>query len=36
MSMSSKTTLCSMKLFPFDKQLGGLIEEHLDLGPSTD
>ena len=36
MSMSSKTTSCSMELFPFVKQLAGLIEEHLDLGPSMD
>ena len=31
-SMSSKTTTCSLELFPFVKQL----EEHLDLGPITD
>ena len=34
MSMGSKTTP-SLELFPFVKQLAGLIEEHLDLGPST-
>ena len=28
MSMGSKT--CSLKLFPFVKQLAGLIKEHLD------
>ena len=36
MSMSLKTTPCSLESFPFVKQLAGLIEEHLDLGPSTD
>ena len=35
MSMSSKTTPFSLELFPFVKQLAGLIEEHLDLGPRT-
>ena len=33
--MSSKTTPCSLELFPFVKQLAGLIEENLDLDPST-
>ena len=32
--MGSKTTP-SLELFPFVKQLAGLIEEHLDLGPTT-
>ena len=36
MSMSSKTTPRSLELFLFVKQYAGLIEEHLDLGPSTD
>ena len=38
MSMSSKTTPFSLELFCcyFFKQLAGLIEEHLDLGPTTD
>ena len=34
--MSSKTTPCSLELFSLVKQLAGLIEGHLDLGPSTD
>ena len=34
--MSSKTTPFSLELFNFVKQLAGLIEEHLDLGPTTD
>ena len=39
LSMSSKTTpyRSSLELFPFVKQLAqvaGLIEDHLDLGPS--
>ena len=34
--MSSKTTPFSLELFSFFKQLAGLIEEHLDLGPTTD
>ena len=33
--VSSKTTQCSLELFPFVKQLAGLIEEHLDLDSST-
>ena len=36
MSMSPKTTPFSLELFSFFKQLAGLIEEHLDLGPTTD
>ena len=36
MSMSPKTTPFSVELFSFFKQLAGLIEEHLDLGPTTD
>ena len=36
MSMSSKTTPFSFELFSFVKQLAWLIEEHLDLGPTTD
>ena len=36
MSMNSKMTPCSLEWFPFVKQLAGLIEGHLDLGPSTD
>ena len=32
MSMSSKTTAFSLKLFSFVEQFTGLIEEHLDLG----
>ena len=32
--MGSKTTP-SLELFPFVKKLAGLIEEHLDLGPTT-
>ena len=36
MSMSLKTTPFSLKLFSFFKPLAGLIEEHLDLGPTTD
>ena len=35
MSMSSKTTPFSLELFSFVKQLAGLIEEHLDLGPTS-
>ena len=35
MSMSSKTTPFSLELFSFVKQFAGLIEENLDLGPST-
>ena len=39
MSMSSKTTPFSLELFSFFKQLAwleaGLIEENLDLGPTT-
>ena len=35
MSMSSKTSPCRLELFPFVIQLAGLIEEHLDLGSST-
>ena len=31
-----KTTPSSLELLSFFKQLAGLIEEHLDLGPSTD
>ena len=31
--MSSKTTPFSLELFPFVKQLAGLIEDYLDLGP---
>ena len=27
---------CNLELFPFVKQLAVLIEEHLDLGSSTD
>ena len=34
--MSSKTTPLSLELFSFFKQLAGLIEELLDLGPTTD
>ena len=34
-SMSSKTTPFSLEVFSFFKQLAGLIEEHLDLGPTT-
>ena len=34
--MSSKTTPFSLELFSFFKQLAGLIEEHLDLGPTRD
>ena len=36
--MSSKTKPFSLELFSFFKQLAGLIEleEHLDLGPTTD
>ena len=30
-----KTNPCSLELFPFAKQLAGLIEEHLNLDPST-
>ena len=38
MSMCSKTTpfISSLELFPFVKQLAGLIEEHLDLCPTMD
>ena len=36
MSMSSKTTPFSLELFSFVIQLAGLIEEHFDLGPTTD
>ena len=36
MSMSPKTTPFSLEFFSFFKQLTGLIEEHLDLGPTTD
>ena len=36
MSMSSKIPPCSLEVFPFVKQLAGLIEDNLDLGPSTD
>ena len=36
MSMSPNTTPFSLKLFSFFEQLAGLIEEHLDLGPTTD
>ena len=39
MSMSPKTAPFSLELltlFFFFKQLAGLIEEHLDLGPTTD
>ena len=36
MSMSSKIPPCSLVVFHFVKQLAELIEEHLDLGPSTD
>ena len=36
MSMSPKTTLFSLESFSFFKQLAGLIEKHLDLGPTTD
>ena len=32
--MSSKTTPFSLELFSFVKKLAGLIEEHLDLGPT--
>ena len=35
MSMSSKTTQFSLELISFVKQLAGLIEEHLDLGPTA-
>ena len=35
-SMSPKTTPFSLELFSFFKQLTGLIEEHLDLGPTTE
>ena len=31
-----KTTQFSLELFSFVKQLAGLIEEHLDLGPTRD
>ena len=31
-----KTTPLSLELFPFVKQLAGLIVEHLDLGPTMD
>ena len=34
--MSSKTTPCSLELLSLVKQLAGLIEGHLDVGPSTD
>ena len=34
-SMGSKATPFSLKLFSFFKPLSGLIEEHLDLGPTT-
>ena len=34
MSMSSKTTPFRLELFSFVKQLAGLIEKHLDLGPT--
>ena len=34
MRMSSKTTPFSLEVLPFVKQLAGLIEEHLDLGPT--
>ena len=34
--MSPKTTPFSWELFSFFKQLAGLFEEHLDLGPTTD
>ena len=33
--MSSKNNPFSLELFSFVKQLAGLIEEHLDLGPSS-
>ena len=33
---NSKTTPYSLKLISFVKQLDLLIEEHLDLGPTTD
>ena len=41
MSMSSKTNPFDLELFSFFKQLSGLlraglIEEHLDLSPTTD
>ena len=35
MSMSSKTTPLSLELFSFVKQFAGLIERHLDLGPTV-
>ena len=31
-----KTTPFSLELFSFFKQLGGLIKEHLDVGPTMD
>ena len=34
MRMISKTTPFSLEVFPFVKQLAGLIEEHLHLGPT--
>ena len=36
MSMSPKTSPFSLELFSFFKQLAELIEEHLDLGPTTE
>ena len=36
MSMRSKTTPFSLELFSFVKKLAGLIDEHLDKGPTAD
>ena len=36
MSMSSKTTPFSLEFDFFYKQLAGLIEEHIDFGPTMD
>ena len=36
MNSSSKTTPFSLEVFSFFKPLAGLIEEHLDLGPTMD